>query len=653
MTSVAHRRPAVILRWIRGFLRNLMCIAIVAVLLLIVYLTVFGAPDWMLARINSLLNRGPIYIETPHMWLRLPFSICVSDARVFWKGRVGPPAAEARRLAVNIDPRAFWKDVPAIRSIAIRDGVFRPEMIPPGPAAPGAKPVAPADFRLRIALRNCILWNQHASSMRCLLVSEGGSVAMRDIEAVVREGSLAGRFAGTVCYEVETRRVFGHLECLADPHVLLPVMNAARLSFLAGLTQRFEFQAAPPRVIVDFRTHATSNAPLEVDVGFVATQLAYQGVTCASAEGRVNVHSSPTGSVVKVAPLTVVREEGRGEGGFSVVEDNGYNYVTFDATSSIAPSALTGMIGIMTNGFWDTCRTEGPYAGWARGRVTFPNPADSDFHGQLRFGAFGNDMLTISNCACDIGMAGPTVIVHNVSGALCEGTVKGAVDVILPSGDTSGTFYRVTGVASDVDFPTIVRKLGKRPDPNQEGALTLSFDMAGPASTNLLRDARGSGSVRLRKGRVFMLPLFGGLSKMMTRIIPGLDFVLRQTDLKAQFDLADGKLTSDKVLIEGDVLSLRGKGSCALDGTLAFDVQLQLMKEHTLVAKLLRTALFPITKLFELRLTGTLDNPQWRAVNFSSDLFDRLGLATHPPAGSAPDSASIPAAPPTNTPFSE
>jgi hypothetical protein len=653
MTSVVYRRIVAIVLWIGGFLRNLLCIAVAATLLLIVYLTTFGAPDWMLARINSLLNRGPIYIETPHMWLRLPFGICVNDARLFWKGRVGPPAAEARRLTINIDPRAFWKDVPPIRSIAIRDGIFRPEMIPPSPAAPGARPAAPVDFRLFIALRDCILWNQHVASMRFLLVSEGGTVAMKDIQAVLREGSLTGRFAGTVSYEGDTRKVVGHLDCLADPHILLPLMDAARLSFLAGLTQRFEFQDAPPHAIVDFQTRTSPNAPLDVVVDFSTARLAYQGVPCVSAKGRVDVHSSTTGSVVKVSPLTVIREEGRGDGGFSVVDDNGHSYVTFDATSSIAFPALTGMIGIMTNGFWDTCRTGGPYAGWARGRVTYPELAGSDFRGQLRFGAFGADKLTISNCVCDMGMVGPTVIVRNVSGTLCEGTVTGLVDVVLPSGGVSDTFYRATGVASDVDFPTIVTKLGKRPDPNHAGALTLSFDMAGPAGTNLLRAAQGRGSVRLSHGRVFMLPLFGGLSKMMTRIIPGLDFVLRQTDLSAQFDLAGGKLTSRKVLIEGDVLSLRGSGSCDLDGTLAFDAQLQFMKEHTLVAKLFRPVLYPITKLFELRLTGTLDDPQWRAINFSSDLLDRLGHATHLTDSKARDDAFTPAAPPGNAPSSE
>jgi len=369
-------------------------------------------------------------------------------------------------------------------------------------------------------------------------------------------------------------------------------------------------------------------APLSVTADFSSARLSYRGVPCASAAGKLDMHFTSTGSVVRIAPLTVVREEGQAAGGLSVVDDNGRCYAAFDATSSIAPQALTGLIGIMTNGFWDVCRTRGPYAGSARGYVNYRNLDDSSFRGQIRLGAFGNDRLTISNAACELGMVGSTVAVRNISGALCGGNVTGMVDVALPTGTATAMCYRVAGSAQEVDFPALVGALRRRVDKDYMGALTLSFDVAGPVAGNFARAMQGNGSVRLRHGRVFMLPLFGGLSSLLTRIIPGLDFVLRQTDLKARFDIAGGKLFSEKVLIEGDVLSLEGNGVYDIDGTLAFDAQVRLMKERTLVAKLLRTATYPITKLFELRLTGTIEAPRWHAVNFSSDIIDRIGHVT-------------------------
>jgi hypothetical protein len=140
---------------------------------------------------------------------------------------------------------------------------------------------------------------------------------------------------------------------------------------------------------------------------------------------------------------------------------------------------------------------------------------------------------------------------------------------------------------------------------------------------------------------VFLFPLFGGLSRYLAGIVPGLDFVLRQTDLKTDFTIADGVVRMDRVLIEGDVFSLLGKGHYDLRDELDFDVQVALMKEHTLVAKVLRALTYPISKLFEFRLRGSLDDPRWYPVNFSTDLLERLGLkGTQDPApaeGQAPE----------------
>ena len=50
------------------------------------------------------------------------------------------------------------------------------------------------------------------------------------------------------------------------------------------------------------------------------------------------------------------------------------------------------------------------------------------------------------------------------------------------------------------------------------------------------------------------------------------------------------------------------------------------MKEHMLVAKLIDIVTYPISKLFEFRLTGTIKDPHWYPINFSKDLLEKLGL---------------------------
>jgi hypothetical protein len=158
------------------------------------------------------------------------------------------------------------------------------------------------------------------------------------------------------------------------------------------------------------------------------------------------------------------------------------------------------------------------------------------------------------------------------------------------------------------------------------GQLSGHVTITGSVGKTDLRTLKGEGALKIREGRVFMMPVFGGLSTTMTKIVPGLDFVLRQSDATTEFVIGDGKIHTDKILIEGDVLSFNGHGDYHLNGKLDFNAQIKLMKEHTLVAKLIAILTYPISKLFEFRLHGTVAEPQWYPVNFSRDLLEKLGL---------------------------
>jgi hypothetical protein len=123
-----------------------------------------------------------------------------------------------------------------------------------------------------------------------------------------------------------------------------------------------------------------------------------------------------------------------------------------------------------------------------------------------------------------------------------------------------------------------------------------------------------------------MMPLFGDFSEFMTKIIPGLDLILKQSDLKSKFTVNNGLITSDKIAVEGDVLSLKAYGEYMLGGELDFDVQVKLMKEHTLGGKVFRFLTYPLSKLFEFKLKGTVDDPHWYPENFSLDLLKKIGI---------------------------
>ncbi len=156
--------------------------------------------------------------------------------------------------------------------------------------------------------------------------------------------------------------------------------------------------------------------------------------------------------------------------------------------------------------------------------------------------------------------------------------------------------------------------------------MSAEFLIEGMTGKDTIGSLKGHGALRISDGRVFMMPVFGGLSEFMTKIIPGLDLVLKQSDLKTKFVIDKGYIITDKVAVEGDVLSLKAYGSYMLKGDLDFDVQVKLLKEHTFGGKVVRFITYPISKLFEFSLKGSLTDPHWYPENFSLDLLEKIGF---------------------------
>ncbi len=209
----------------------------------------------------------------------------------------------------------------------------------------------------------------------------------------------------------------------------------------------------------------------------------------------------------------------------------------------------------------------------------------------------------------------------------CAGaTWGGGGSFLLPEHERGNTAFDISLSATNMNFEEVAAILVHDGDEEYRGRLSGRLALRGLLGEGNGQTVQGEGSVTINEGRVFMLPVFGGLSDIMTRIIPGLDFVLRQSDASGEFVVAESRVSSEKIKVDGSVLSLKGHGHCGFDRSIDFHAQVTLMKDNNLVAKLVRALTFPISKLLEFRVRGTLDDPNWYPVNFSRDLLEKIGL---------------------------
>lgn len=147
-------------------------------------------------------------------------------------------------------------------------------------------------------------------------------------------------------------------------------------------------------------------------------------------------------------------------------------------------------------------------------------------------------------------------------------------------------------------------------------------ELAAPATTNFAARLNGKGQVTITDGHLAQMKLFAGLTSILADKVPGVGFLVNQSQASADFTITNGVFSSDNVYIEGGVVSLKAWGSYDIPkDNLDFMVRVQFMKKESLLGKILHPVTFPFTKLLlEFKATGPIDAPEWSYIS----IIDRI-----------------------------
>ena len=153
--------------------------------------------------------------------------------------------------------------------------------------------------------------------------------------------------------------------------------------------------------------------------------------------------------------------------------------------------------------------------------------------------------------------------------------------------------------------------------------MDAEFEVSAFLSTNEVASMNGNGYVKVTDGYLAQMKLFAGLTKRLAERVPGVSFLVNQSQASATFTVTDGVFKSDNVFIEGGLVSIKGKGSYDIAAdNLDFIVRVQLFKNESLMGKIIHPITAPFTKmLLEFRLTGPIDDPNWQYIPISNVFF--------------------------------
>jgi hypothetical protein len=181
-----------------------------------------------------------------------------------------------------------------------------------------------------------------------------------------------------------------------------------------------------------------------------------------------------------------------------------------------------------------------------------------------------------------------------------------------------------------VDFPSLTKLYFGY----SKSAGVMSGKYAFDASLRDPSKMRGRGSIRVEEGHVLAIPLFGPISVIISKIIPGAGHENARL-ATANFTISDQVITTRDLDIQGSGFELFGDGTIGFPGgRMDLTVRINARGIPGLV-------FFPVSKLMEYVSVGTVSDPQWRPKVIPREFFDVLGLGGNPPP--TPASASTPA----------
>ncbi len=170
-----------------------------------------------------------------------------------------------------------------------------------------------------------------------------------------------------------------------------------------------------------------------------------------------------------------------------------------------------------------------------------------------------------------------------------------------------GANYNFTVNVTNVDLHLLAADLSS-PTNRLEGMVAGQLIVTDASSEDLL-SWNGFGRVNLRDGLLWDVPVFGILSPVLNTVSDGLGSS-RATEASARYTIVSGVIYTDSLEIRSTMARLQYNGSVDLKQNVNARVTAQLLRDTPLVGPLISTVLWPVSKVFEYKVTGTLKEPK-------------------------------------------
>ena len=279
-------------------------------------------------------------------------------------------------------------------------------------------------------------------------------------------------------------------------------------------------------------------------------------------------------------------------------------YLT-NGVSTAEPMVIARAIGSHVARAIEPYQFRQPPVAHVHGTIPMHGEDDADLHFDLAGGPFEWWRFHVPRIIGHVHWLGQQVTLSNVWVDFYGGQAAGSAQFDFSPRDT--TDYQFAVATTNALLQPLVADLFLKTN-RLEGRLNGSLAVT-RANTVDMRTWNGRGNLNLRDGLIWDIPIFGIFSDVLNGMVPGLGSS-RASAGACTFIITNGIVRSDDLDIRSTGMRLQYRGTLDFQGQVNARVEAGLLRDMWLVGPVFSTVLWPVTKGFEYKVTGSLGDPK-------------------------------------------
>lgn len=428
---------------------------------------------------------------------------------------------------------------------------------------------------------------------------------LENVRGTVGNIDQRGPVSGSFRFDLETQAFRLEARTGFAPQAVLSLVP---MEDVQEILAEWDFVGLPPQISV-FVSRETSDASLEVDFSLRGEDLVSRGISLDELSLEVKVR----GRTLTVPRLFARREilNMTGEAQWDLDQ----NHVTFAVDSTLPVDDLAVWVDPGLADLLIPYRIRGGSRLEAAGQLDFSGAHRHQLNAHVELKDVRWKWQRFDGIRFVVDLQGTALEIGEIWGRVGDGGFGGHVRV--ENLFTPDAFFTLRLKGQGLDLSEMIIAATDTEATPYTGRLEFEADVTGALEDRpeqLKFDSySGKGRVEIQEGELFRIPLLLGLSRILGRVFRGFGYA-SQTDFSASFDIHEGRVYSKDLFLSGRMISIEGDGWLDFDKQVRANLRVQAFRSGTLV-EAINLFLWPLRKLIEVRLSGTLDQPDWQLRN--------------------------------------